>query len=133
MQVEIARVVDTDEAERFADRIRLHRAAAPASRSEHPGASHLDPTGMERRNASLVGGSINGGTAALDQQLIFRPIPAGSATTPIRGLYLASPQRIQAVPCTAPGHERGPPALAHGETYNAPCPSRALARISDDE
>jgi phytoene dehydrogenase-like protein len=43
------------------------------------------------RDASLVGGSVNGGTAALDQQLIFRPIPGlGRANTPIRGLYLAS-------------------------------------------
>jgi phytoene dehydrogenase-like protein len=51
----------------------------------------LTPIELERRNASLVGGSINGGTAALDQQLIFRPIPGlGRASTPIRGLYLAS-------------------------------------------
>jgi phytoene dehydrogenase-like protein len=46
---------------------------------------------LERRNASLIGGSVNGGTAALDQQLIFRPIPGlGRAGTPINGLYLAS-------------------------------------------
>jgi phytoene dehydrogenase-like protein len=46
---------------------------------------------MERRDASLVGGSLNGGTTALDQQLIFRPIPGlGRANTPIRALYLAS-------------------------------------------
>ena len=46
---------------------------------------------LERRDANLIGGSLNGGTAALDQQLIFRPIPgAGRAATPIGGLYLAS-------------------------------------------
>jgi phytoene dehydrogenase-like protein len=51
----------------------------------------LTPIDMERRDASLVGGSLNGGTAALDQQVIFRPIPGlGRATTAIRGLYLAS-------------------------------------------
>jgi phytoene dehydrogenase-like protein len=51
----------------------------------------LTPIEMERRDASLVGGSLNGGTAALDQQLIFRPIPGlGRATTPIHRLYLAS-------------------------------------------
>jgi phytoene dehydrogenase-like protein len=51
----------------------------------------LTPSELERRDANLIGGSINGGTAALDQQLIFRPIPGlGRANTPIRGLYLAS-------------------------------------------
>jgi phytoene dehydrogenase-like protein len=51
----------------------------------------LTPIDMERRNTSLVGGSINGGTAALDQHLIFRPIPGlGRASTPIRGLYLVA-------------------------------------------
>ena len=51
----------------------------------------LTPADLEARNANLVGGSLNGGTAALDQQLIFRPIPGlGRAETPIRGLYLAS-------------------------------------------
>ena len=83
---------DTDEAERFADRMqdRIEQRA--------PGFSErilvrriLTPLEMERRDASLVGGSLNGGTAALDQQLIFRPVPGlGRATTPIRGLYLAS-------------------------------------------
>jgi phytoene dehydrogenase-like protein len=51
----------------------------------------LTPLDLERRDASLVGGSLNGGTAALDQQLIFRPFAGlGRADTPIRGLYLAS-------------------------------------------
>jgi len=38
-----------------------------------------------------VGGDINGGTAQLHQQLVFRPV-AGWARpeTPVRGLYLAS-------------------------------------------
>ena len=51
----------------------------------------LTPADLEARNANLVGGSLNGGTAALDQQVIFRPVPGlGRAETPIRGLYLAS-------------------------------------------
>ena len=51
----------------------------------------LTPADLESRNANLVGGSLNGGTAALDQQVIFRPVPGlGRAETPIRGLYLAS-------------------------------------------
>ncbi len=42
-------------------------------------------------NANLVGGAINGGTAQLHQELIFRPVPGlGRNETPIAGLYLAS-------------------------------------------
>jgi phytoene dehydrogenase-like protein len=83
---------DADEAERFADRMQ-HRIEqrAPGFSDRILARRILTPRDMERRNASLIGGSINGGTAALDQQLIFRPIPGlGRASTPIRGLYLAS-------------------------------------------
>jgi phytoene dehydrogenase-like protein len=46
---------------------------------------------MEERNPNLVGGSINGGTSQLHQQLIFRPVAgAGRAETGIAGLYLGS-------------------------------------------
>lgn len=49
------------------------------------------PQDLERGNPSLVGGAINGGTSAMHQQLIFRPVPGlGRPETPIRGLYLAS-------------------------------------------
>ncbi|HZB24006.1 MAG TPA: hypothetical protein VE444_09180, partial [Gaiellaceae bacterium] len=51
----------------------------------------LTPADLERRDPSLVSGAINGGTAQLHQQLIFRPVPGlGRPETPIRGLYLAS-------------------------------------------
>ena len=51
----------------------------------------LGPRELEARNANLVGGSINGGTAQLHQQLVFRPVPGlGRAETPIRGLFLGS-------------------------------------------
>ncbi|HEY6684359.1 MAG TPA: NAD(P)/FAD-dependent oxidoreductase [Propionibacteriaceae bacterium] len=83
---------DTDEAERFADRMQDRiEQRAPGFSERILARRILTPIELERRNASLVGGSINGGTAALDQQLIFRPIPGlGRASTPIRGLYLAS-------------------------------------------
>ena len=43
-------------------------------------------------------GSINGGSAALDQQLIFRPIPGmGRATTPLRGVYHEQPPYAEGV------------------------------------
>ena len=49
------------------------------------------PLYLERHNRNLVGGAINGGTAQLYQQAIFRPFPGlGRPTTPVRGLYLAS-------------------------------------------
>lgn len=49
------------------------------------------PLDLERNNRNLVGGAINGGTAQIYQQAIFRPFPGlGRPTTPVRGLYLAS-------------------------------------------
>ncbi|WP_433604502.1 phytoene desaturase family protein [Prescottella agglutinans] len=49
------------------------------------------PSDLECADANLVGGAVNGGTAQLHQQLIFRPIPGLSrAETPIRNLFLAS-------------------------------------------
>ncbi len=51
----------------------------------------LGPSGLEERNPNLHGGAVNGGTAQLHQQLVFRPTPGlGRPETPIRGLYLAS-------------------------------------------
>ena len=51
----------------------------------------LGPRELEARDANLVGGAINGGTAQLHQQLVFRPVPGlGRARTPVRGLYLGS-------------------------------------------
>jgi phytoene dehydrogenase-like protein len=81
-----------DDAERFADRMQDRiEQRAPGFSERIITRRILSPLEMERRDASLVGGSLNGGTAALDQQLIFRPIPGlGRANTPIHGLYLAS-------------------------------------------
>jgi phytoene dehydrogenase-like protein len=51
----------------------------------------LGPRELEAADANLVGGAINGGTAALRQQLVLRPVPGlGGARTGIAGLYLAS-------------------------------------------
>ena len=45
---------------------------------------------LEAADPSLVGGALNGGTAALHQQLVFRPTPGlGGPDTPFAGLYLA--------------------------------------------
>lgn len=49
------------------------------------------PVSLERADQNLVGGSVNGGTAQIHQQLVFRPTPGlGRPETPVPGLYLAS-------------------------------------------
>ncbi|WBQ08299.1 phytoene desaturase family protein [Kribbella sp. CA-293567] len=51
----------------------------------------LTPFELERRNANLVGGAVNGGTSGLTQELVLRPMPGlGRAETAIKSLYLAS-------------------------------------------
>ena len=51
----------------------------------------LTPADLEARDANLVGGALNGGTAQIHQQLVFRPVPGlGRAETPVPGVYLAS-------------------------------------------
>lgn len=48
------------------------------------------PDDLQHRDPNLVTGAINGGTAQLHQQLIFRPVPGlGGAATPIDRLFLA--------------------------------------------
>jgi phytoene dehydrogenase-like protein len=49
------------------------------------------PDRLRQENPSLVHGAVNGGTAQLHQQLVFRPVPGlGGANTPIDRLFLAS-------------------------------------------
>jgi phytoene dehydrogenase-like protein len=49
------------------------------------------PADLERANRNLRGGSLNGGTAQLHQQLVFRPVAGlGRPETPVKGLYLCS-------------------------------------------
>jgi len=83
---------DADEANRMADRMqaRLERFA-PGFGSRILARRILTPVDLQLRDANLDGGAIGGGTSALHQQLIFRPIPGrGRAETPVRGLFLAS-------------------------------------------
>ncbi|NUS71878.1 MAG: NAD(P)/FAD-dependent oxidoreductase [Corynebacteriales bacterium] len=64
---------------------------APGFRARIRGRYVHDPLDMEQGNPSLVGGTINGGSAAVHQQLVFRPTPGlGRADTPIDQLFLAS-------------------------------------------
>jgi phytoene dehydrogenase-like protein len=49
------------------------------------------PSDLEAADANLHRGALNGGTAQLQQMLIFRPAPGmGRAETPIERLYLGS-------------------------------------------
>ena len=81
-------------AERDAHVARIERvmdARAPGFSARIVGRHVLTPPNLERLNANLVGGAINGGTAELYQQLVFRPLPGlARARTPVTGLYLAS-------------------------------------------
>jgi len=86
-------VWDSSDCERFADRIqaRIERLA-PGFGSRVRTRRVLGPRELEARNANLVGGAINGGTAQLHQQLFLRPVPGllGRPETGIPGLYLGS-------------------------------------------
>jgi phytoene dehydrogenase-like protein len=49
------------------------------------------PRTIEQANRNLVGGAVNGGTAQLHQQLVFRPTPGiRRYSTPVADLFLAS-------------------------------------------
>lgn len=66
-------------------------ACAPGFKELVDRRSVLGPVEMQAINPNLVGGAINGGTAALYQQLVFRPVPSlGRPQTPIKRLFLAS-------------------------------------------
>ena len=83
---------DHSDLERFADRMqaRIERLA-PGFGTRVLARRVLGPHELEARDANLVGGAINGGTAQLHQQLVLRPVPGlGRAETGIGGLYLAS-------------------------------------------
>jgi phytoene dehydrogenase-like protein len=83
---------DGAELDRMADRVEARvEAVAPGFRDRILARHVAGPRELEAADANLVGGALNGGTAQLHQQLVFRPIPGlGRAETPVRGLYLAS-------------------------------------------
>jgi phytoene dehydrogenase-like protein len=49
------------------------------------------PLGLQAADRNLFRGALNGGSAGIHQQLLWRPVPGlGRAETPVPGLYLAS-------------------------------------------
>ncbi|KFG04160.1 MULTISPECIES: phytoene desaturase family protein [Streptomyces] len=83
---------DRTEQEVMADRVeRQVERFAPGFRSRIRARRVLAPPTLQALDRNLHGGAINGGTAALHQQLFFRPAPGtGRPETPVDGLYLAS-------------------------------------------
>ncbi|MDT0569122.1 NAD(P)/FAD-dependent oxidoreductase [Streptomyces sp. DSM 3412] len=80
------------EQELMADRVeRQVERFAPGFRSRIRARRVLAPPTLQSLDRNLHGGALNGGTAALHQQLVFRPAPGtGRPETPVDGLYLAS-------------------------------------------
>jgi phytoene dehydrogenase-like protein len=81
-----------DDGARMADRMEAEvEALAPGFRALIRGRHVMTPPSFEAENPNLDGSAINGGTAQLHQQLVFRPVPGfGRPETPVKGLYLAS-------------------------------------------
>jgi phytoene dehydrogenase-like protein len=64
---------------------------APGFASHIVGRMVQRPSDLQSADANLGGGAINGGTAQLQQMLIFRPLPGfGRAQTPIDNVFLGS-------------------------------------------
>lgn len=83
---------DDRETELFADRMedQIERLA-PGFRNLIRKRHIFSPPGLAEANANLSMGAINGGTAQLHQQLVFRPVPGfGRPETPIANLFLGS-------------------------------------------
>jgi phytoene dehydrogenase-like protein len=75
-------------ADRLEDTVEAH---APGFRDLVVGRQLQRPSDLYAADANLGQGALNGGTAQLHQQLIFRPVPGlGRSETPVRGLYLGS-------------------------------------------
>jgi phytoene dehydrogenase-like protein len=84
------------------------------------------PAELEREDPNLVGGGINGGTAALHQMAVFRPVPGlGRPETPVARLYLAS---ASAHP--GGGVHGGPGAIAARAALNAWRARRATLAVA---
>jgi phytoene dehydrogenase-like protein len=64
---------------------------APGLGARVVGTAVHTPDDLERANPNLVGGDLGAGSSALDQQLVFRPVPGWFRyATPVKGLYLCS-------------------------------------------
>ncbi|WP_245598518.1 phytoene desaturase family protein [Glycomyces arizonensis] len=80
-----------DDSRRLADRMeQMIERHAPGFTGLVRERAVVGPRDLERMDPNLVGGAINGGSAAVHQQLVFRPVPGtGRADTVLDRLYLA--------------------------------------------
>lgn len=85
-------VVDDVSADTIADRVHtVLEEHAPGFGSTVVGRVVQRPSDLAAEDGNLHGGAVNGGTAQLQQQLIFRPTPGlGRAETVVEGLFLGS-------------------------------------------
>ncbi|HLM08300.1 MAG TPA: NAD(P)/FAD-dependent oxidoreductase [Thermoleophilaceae bacterium] len=83
---------DERETTLFAARVEEQiESLAPGFGSLIRGRHVFTPPTFQQANRNLVNGAINGGTAQIHQQLMFRPLPGlGRAETPLEGLFLGS-------------------------------------------
>ncbi len=67
------------------------QAHAPGVLEHVVGRQVQRPSDLQSSDANLGHGAVNGGTAQLHQQLVFRPVPGlARSETPVQGLYLGS-------------------------------------------
>ncbi|MEV7111508.1 phytoene desaturase family protein [Streptomyces anulatus] len=117
---------DRREQEAMADRMEHEiERWAPGFRSRVLSRRILAPPTIEAMNANLLGGAINGGTAAAHQQLVFRPTPGtGRPETPVKNLYLASASAHPGGGVHgAPGANAARAALRAGSVYRLHTPT----------
>jgi phytoene dehydrogenase-like protein len=85
----------------------------------------LSPVDIEALNVNLVGGDIYGGSCALDQNLLWRPLAAAPGhETAVAGLW-----HIGASTHPGPGLGAGSGYLVARELTKPPIPQRLLARL----
>lgn len=89
---ELSGTWDKSDAETFAARMEAQiERLAPGFTSLIRGRHIFTPPMLAEANANLSLGAINGGTAQLHQQLVFRPVPGfGRPETPVANLFLGS-------------------------------------------
>jgi phytoene dehydrogenase-like protein len=124
----------SDAVERMADRVQARiEHSAPGFGDRVVARRVLGPADLESLDENLVGGALNGGTAALQQQLVFRPVPGlGRAETPIKGLYLGSASAHPGGGVHgACGSNAARAALAHARTTSWRRPARLGASSPD--
>lgn len=85
----------------------------------------LSPADIAEMNVNLVGGDIYGGSCALDQNFLFRPLPqAPGHRTPVDDLW-----HIGASTHPGPGLGAGSGYLVYKELTRAPLPRRLAGRL----